>query len=49
MISGIDKWLNSNAMAAQAILSLSGLKVIQQQMALGFINALDAIVLEQRT
>jgi hypothetical protein len=36
-------------MAAQAILSLSGLMVIQQLMALEFINAFVAIALEQRT
>jgi hypothetical protein len=36
-------------MAAQAILSLSGLRVIQQLMALGFINACVVIALEQRT
>ena len=40
---GWQTWLNSNAMAAQAILNLSGLRVIQQLMDLGFINALDAI------
>jgi hypothetical protein len=43
------KWLNSNVMAAQAILNLSGLKVIPQLMALGFINACVAIALAQRT
>jgi hypothetical protein len=43
------KWLNSNVMAAQAIRSLSGLKVIQQLMALECINACVAIALEQRT
>jgi hypothetical protein len=43
------KWLNSNVMAVQAILSLFGLRVIQQLMDLGFISALDAIALEQRT
>jgi hypothetical protein len=36
-------------MAALVILSLSGLRVIQQLMALGFINACVAIALEQRT
>jgi hypothetical protein len=36
-------------MAAQVILSSSGLKVIPQLMALGFINACVAIALEQRT
>jgi hypothetical protein len=35
-------------MAAQAIRSLSGLKVIPQLMALGFINACVVIALEQR-
>jgi len=43
------KWLNSNVMAAQAILILSGWKVIQQLMDLGFINACVAIALAQRT
>jgi hypothetical protein len=42
-------WLNSNVMAAQAILSLSGLMVIPQLMDFGCISALDAIALEQRT
>jgi hypothetical protein len=36
-------------MVAQAIQNLSGLKVIQQLMALGFINACAAIALVQRT
>jgi hypothetical protein len=36
-------------MAAQAILNSYGLRVIQQLMALGFINALDVIALAQRT
>jgi hypothetical protein len=36
-------------MAAQVILSLFGLKVIQQLMALGCISALDAIAWEQKT
>jgi hypothetical protein len=36
-------------MGAQAIRSLSGLRVIQQLMDLGFINALDVIALAQRT
>jgi hypothetical protein len=36
---GWQTWLNSNAMAAQAILNSSGLRVIQQLMDLGFINA----------
>jgi hypothetical protein len=36
-------------MDVQAILNLSGLKVIQQLMALGFINACVAIALAQRT
>jgi len=36
-------------MAAQAILSLFGLRVMQQLMALGFINVCVAIALEQRT
>jgi len=35
-------------MAAQAILSSSGLKVIQQLMALGFINACVVIASEQK-
>jgi len=43
------KWLSSNVMAAQAILSLSGLRVIPQLMAFGCISALDAIALEQKT
>jgi hypothetical protein len=43
------KWLNSNVMVAQVILNLSGWKAIQQLMALGFINACDAIALAQRT
>jgi hypothetical protein len=43
------QWLNSNAMAAQAILSLSGLRVIPQLMDLECINACVAIALEQRT
>jgi hypothetical protein len=36
-------------MAAQAILSLFGLRVMQQLMGLGFINVCVAIALEQRT
>jgi hypothetical protein len=36
-------------MAAQVILNLFGLRVIQQLMALGFINACAVIALEQRT
>jgi len=36
-------------MVAQAILSLSGLRVIPQLMDLEFINAFDAIAWEQRT
>jgi len=36
-------------MAAQAILSLSGLKVIPQLMAFGFISACVAIALAQKT
>jgi len=36
-------------MAAQATQSLSGLRVIQQLMASGFINACVAILLAQRT
>jgi hypothetical protein len=36
-------------MAAQVILSLSGLRVIPQLMGLGFINACVAIALEQKT
>jgi hypothetical protein len=36
-------------MAAQAILSLFGLRVIPQLMALGFINACVVIALAQRT
>jgi hypothetical protein len=36
-------------MVAQAILSLFGLRVIQQLMALKFINACVAIALEQKT
>jgi hypothetical protein len=43
------KWLNLNVMAAQAILNLSGLRVILQLMAFGCISALDAIALEQKT
>jgi hypothetical protein len=35
-------------MAALVILNLFGLRVIPQLMDLGFINALDAIALEQR-
>jgi hypothetical protein len=35
-------------MAALGILNLFGWKVIPQLMVLGFINALDAIALEQR-
>jgi hypothetical protein len=35
-------------MVAQVTLSLSGLRVIPQLMALGFINACAAIALEQR-
>jgi len=46
---GWQKWLNSNAMAAQAILSLSGLRVIQQLMDFGCINACVVIALAQRT
>jgi hypothetical protein len=42
-------WLNLNVMAAQAIRNLFGLMVIQQLMALGFINACVAIALAQRT
>jgi len=42
-------WLNSNAMAALAILSLSGLRVIPQLMDLECINACVAIALAQRT
>jgi hypothetical protein len=44
-----QSWLNSNAMAAQAILSLSGLMDTLQLMAFGCISALDAIALEQKT
>jgi hypothetical protein len=44
-----QSWLNSNVMAAQATPSLFGLKVTQQLMALGFINACVAIALAQRT
>jgi hypothetical protein len=36
-------------MAAQVILNSFGLRVIQQLMALGFINACVVIALEQRT
>jgi len=36
-------------MAAQAIRSLSGLKIIQQLTAFGFINACVAIALAQKT
>jgi hypothetical protein len=36
-------------MVAQVILNSFGLKVIQQLMVLGFINACVAIALEQRT
>jgi hypothetical protein len=43
------KWLNLNVMAAQAILSLSGSKVIPQLMDFGCISASDAIAWEQRT
>jgi hypothetical protein len=43
------QWLNLNAMAAQVILSLSGLMVTLQLMALECINACGAIALEQRT
>jgi hypothetical protein len=46
---GWQGWLNSNVMAAQVILSSSGLRVIPQLMALGFINACVVIALEQRT
>ena len=42
------QWLNLSVMVAQAILNLSGLRDIPQLMDLGFINALDAIALEQR-
>jgi hypothetical protein len=45
---GWQTWLNSNAMAALAILNSFGLKVIQQLMVFVYINALDAIALEQR-
>ena len=45
---GWQTWLNSNVMVAQATPNSFGLKVIQQLMDLGFINALDAIALEQR-
>ena len=45
---GWQTWLNSNAMAALATPNSFGLKVIPQLMDLGFINALDAIALEQR-
>ena len=42
------KWLNSSAMVALATPNSFGWKAIQQLMDLGFINALDAIALEQR-
>ena len=45
---GWQSWLNSNAMAALATPNSFGLKGIPQLMDLGFINALDAIALEQR-
>jgi hypothetical protein len=40
---GWQTWLNSNAMAAQATPNSFGLKVIQQLMDLGYINACAAI------
>jgi hypothetical protein len=44
-----QSWLSSNVMGAQAILSSSGLMVIPQLMAFGFINACVVIALAQRT
>jgi hypothetical protein len=46
---GFQRWLNSNVMAAQVIVNLSGLMDIPQLMAFGCINACAAIASEQRT
>ena len=43
------KWLNSNVMAAQAILNSFGLMVTQKLEDLEFINALNVAAPAQRT
>jgi hypothetical protein len=42
------KWLNLDATSVQPIQSLFGWMATTQLMALGFINALNVVLLEQR-
>jgi hypothetical protein len=42
------KWLSLDAISVQPIQSLFGWMAIKQLMALGFINALNVALLEQR-
>ena len=46
---GWQRWLISDVTFVQPILNSNGLTGIQKLMALGFINALNAVLLAQRT
>ena len=46
---GWQRWLSLDATSVLPIQSLSGWMVTTQLMALGFINALNAALLEQKT
>ena len=46
---GWQKWLSSDVISVQPIQILFGLMDIPQLMVLGFINALNAVLLAQRT